>query len=133
MVAAAGAGPAPIPQRKITAETLSQAISYCLSSSAVTAAAAIAQKMQDERGVEAAVRSFHRNLPVKDMCCDILPHLPATFRFSKGKEKTKLSSVVTEILIEQAPKDVKHLKLYALHPSRQLCRTWPCSKSLTSI
>jgi hypothetical protein len=79
----------------------------------VRAAAAIAQKMQDERGVEAAVRSFHKNLPIKDMSCDVLPHLPATFCFGKGKGKTKVSSMVAEILVDQAPKEVKHLKLYA--------------------
>jgi hypothetical protein len=133
MVAAAGAGPAPIPQREITTETLSQAINYCLSPEAVTAAAAIAQKMQGETGVEAAARSFHRNLPVKNMSCDVLPHLPATFRFSKGKDKKKLSSVVAEILVDQAPKDVKHLKLYVhTHPAK-LCRAQHCSKSLTGI
>lgn len=113
MVATAGAGPMPIPQRKLTAESLSQAIKYCMSPEAANAAAAIAQKMQIEKGVEAAVISFHRNLPIKDMSCDILPHLPATFSIGKGKERIRMSSIVTHVLIEKTLKDVKQLKLYA--------------------
>ena len=116
MVAAAGAGPKPIPQRDLTAESLSHAIKYCMSPEAANAAADIAQKMQFERGVEAAVMSFHRNLPIKDMSCDILPHLPATFCIGKGKQKIRMSSLATQILIEKTLKDVKHLKLYASCP-----------------
>jgi hypothetical protein len=113
MVAAAGAGPMPIPQRDITAESLSQAIRFCLSPEAASAAAVIAQKMQSERGVEAAVMSFHRNLPIRDMSCDVLPHLPATFGFYKKGQKWKLSSLATEVMARKLPKDAKNLKLYA--------------------
>jgi hypothetical protein len=111
MVAAAGAGPMPIPQKEINAESLSGAINYCLSPEAASAAAAIAQKMQSERGVEAAVMSFHRNLPVNAMSCDVLPHLPATFYFGKGERKIKISSMVAEVMVEKAQNDAKHLKL----------------------
>jgi hypothetical protein len=111
MVAAAGAGPMPIPQRDITAESLSQAIRFCLSPEAASAAAVIAQKMQSERGVEAAVMSFHRNLPFRDMSCDVLPHLPATFCFDKKGHRMKLSSLATEVMTLRFSKDAKHLKL----------------------
>lgn len=114
MVATAGAGPIPIPQRKLTAESLSQAINYCMSPEAANAAAAIAQKMQIEKGVEAAAMSFHRNLPIKDMSCDVLPHLPATFSIGKGKQRIRMSSLVTHVLIDKTLEDAKHLKLYAL-------------------
>jgi hypothetical protein len=111
MVAAAGAGPEPISQRDLTAESLSTAIRYCLSHEAARAAAVIAQKMQSEVGVQAAARSFHQNLPLKNMSCDVLPHLPAAFCFNKGKDKIKLSSLVTEAVIGKASKDAKYLKL----------------------
>ena len=130
MVAAAGAGPLPIPQREISAESLSRAIKFCLSPEAANSAAVIAEKMQFERGVEVAVMSFHRNLPYKDMLCDILPHLPATFCMGKGESRIKISSLVTEIMIEKAPKDAKHLRLYALGPScpAQKCEMlWKCT------
>ncbi|KAL1794573.1 hypothetical protein ACET3X_006389 [Alternaria dauci] len=112
MVAAAGAGPMPIPQRDITAESLSEAIRFCLSPEAASAAAVIAQKMQSERGVETAVMSFHRNLPVADMTCDVLPHLPATFCMEKRGHGMKVSSLAAETMVLKFPKDAKNLKLY---------------------
>jgi hypothetical protein len=94
MVAGAGAGPMPIPQRDITAESLSQAIRFCLSPEAASAAAVIAQKMQSERGVEAAVMSFHRNLPIKDMSCDVLPRLPYHMHRFKNVDWSRYLSIV---------------------------------------
>ena len=119
MVAAAGAGPMPIPQREFTTESLSKAISYCLSPEAAKAAAVIAQKMHSERGVEAAVRSFHKNLPLQSLSCDVLPDLPAAFCFNKGKDKIKLSSFATEVVIRKAPKDARYLQLYV---AQSLCK-----------
>jgi len=98
MITAAGAGPMPIPQQKLTGESLSQAIRFCLSDNAVKAAETIAQKMQSEIGVEAAARYFHCNLPVEAMCCDMIPHLPAAFSCTKGKKKLKLSSLAAAVL-----------------------------------
>jgi hypothetical protein len=111
MCAAAGAGPRPIPQREFTAETLSRAIDYCLSGAAAGAASAIALKMQDEAGVQAAVRSFHRNLPIKHMPCDVIPHLPASFQFRKGKNIVKLSSLATHLIVSETSNNKKHLQL----------------------
>ncbi|CAN9325860.1 unnamed protein product [Alternaria alternata] len=134
MVAAAGAGPMPIPQRDITAESLSQAIRFCLSPEAASAAAVIAQKMQSERGVEAAVMSFHRNLPIRDMSCDVLPHLPATFGFHKKGQKWKLSSLVTEVMARKLPKDAKNLKLYESKPITIEPRRWdPISGGASAV
>ncbi|XPS77336.1 hypothetical protein M3J09_009362 [Ascochyta lentis] len=116
MCAAAGAGPMPIPQKELTAETLSQAIRYCLSNEAAASAAAIAHKMQAESGVEAAVKSFHQNLPVEQMTCDLSPHLPATFRFKRGRDNVKLSSLATELMSKNGPKELKHLELYQSKP-----------------
>lgn len=113
MVAAAGAGPVPIPQRDFTTKSLSAAIEYCLSDEAKRAAGFISQKMQSEAGVQAAAQSFHRNLPIDKMACDLLPHLPATFRFSKGRSKIKMSSLATEMVLSKIPKIEKNLSLYA--------------------
>lgn len=101
----------PIPQKELTTETLSQAIRYCLSGEAARAAAAIAQKMQAEVGVEAAAKSFHRNLPTKQMTCDLITHLPASFRFKKGKDIVRLSSLAVELLLGDSSKDAKHFEL----------------------
>ncbi|KAH7349176.1 hypothetical protein BKA66DRAFT_447158 [Pyrenochaeta sp. MPI-SDFR-AT-0127] len=134
MVAAAGAGPMPIPQRELTTESLSEAVRYCLSHEAARAAADIAQKMQSEVGIEAAARSFHKSLPVKNMPCDVLPHLPAAFWFNKGKDKIKLSSFATEIVIEKASKDAKYLKLYESNPINiETCRWDPISGGASAV
>jgi hypothetical protein len=114
MCAAAGAGPMPIPQQELTTEALAQAIRYCLSDEAARAAVAIAQKIQTEDGIKAAATSFHLNLPIKQMSCDIIPHLPASFRFNKGKDSIKLSSLAAELLFANTSKDMKHLELYVL-------------------
>jgi hypothetical protein len=90
----------PIPQREFTTESLSKAISYCLS-------------------LEAAVRSFHKNLPLQTLSCDVLPDLPAAFCFNKGKDKIKLSSLATEVVIRKAPKDARYFKLYV---PQSLCK-----------
>lgn len=111
MCAVAGAGPAPIPQKQLTTDTLSAAIKYCLSGDAAVAAAAIAQKMKAETGVENAARSFHQQLPLKRMPCDILAHLPAAFRFRRGNTDIRLSSLAAEFVFQGSPKDAKYLKL----------------------
>jgi hypothetical protein len=79
--------------------------------------------MQSEVGVEAAARSFHRNLPIKNMPCDILPHLPAAFCFNKEKDKIKLSSFAAEVVIEKSAKDAKDAKYLELYASWSLCQT----------
>lgn len=112
MCAAAGAGPAPIPQKELSTETLSQAIRYCLSEKAATAARLIAQKMQAEAGVQAAATSFHQNLPLKQMACNLLPHLPASFCYKRGKRSILLSSFAAELMLQDSPKESKYLELY---------------------
>jgi hypothetical protein len=111
MCAAAGAGPAPIPQKNFTADTLSNAIKYCLSSEAAAAAEAIARKMQAESGVKNAAESFHQHLPGKRMACALMPHLPATFRFKKGNDDIQLSSLAAELICQVSPKNAKYLQL----------------------
>ncbi|KAF3037671.1 hypothetical protein E8E12_007149 [Didymella heteroderae] len=134
MCAVAGAGPAPIPQKQLTTDTLSAAIRYCLSDEAAVAAVAIAQKMQTETGVQNAVRSFHQHLPIDRVACDIMPHLPAAFRFKKGKADIKLSSLAAELVFQKFPKDAKHLELYQSKPFMIEPRRWdPISGGAASV
>lgn len=55
MVAAAGAGPR-----------------MCLAPETANAAKSIAARMRHENGVKEAAQSFHCNLPIETMKCDIL-------------------------------------------------------------
>ncbi|OHX00426.1 UDP-glucosyltransferase [Colletotrichum incanum] len=77
VVAKAGAGPAPIPQKELDVGIMVEAIRFCLSPAANHAVQAVAQTMRQEQGVDTAVVSFHRSIPVNVMCCDILPDQPA--------------------------------------------------------
>lgn len=124
MVAAAGAGPMPIPQKELSTESLFQAIKFCLSNGAAVAAAGIAEKMASEAGVTEAVRSFHRNLPIQKMACDLIPHLAATFQLNKGKPKTKLSSLAAGMIMANQPRGAKSLKLYESNPIIIEHRRW---------
>jgi hypothetical protein len=111
MVAAAGAGPKPIHHKSLTAQNLSEAISYCLTPQASAAAAQIASKMSTETGVRTAVDSFHSHLPLADMMCDILPDEPAVWRYSSKKVSIKLSKKAAEALRDGLKVDGEKLEL----------------------
>ncbi|KAF5518137.1 Sterol 3-beta-glucosyltransferase UGT80B1 [Colletotrichum aenigma] len=104
MVAIAGAGPKPIPHKQLNAENLSEAIRFCLTPEALAAAGELAAKMRTENGVATAVKSFHANLPLEDLPCDIFPDQPATWEYKRGKKHVKLSKKAAGILLD-------HLKI----------------------
>jgi hypothetical protein len=112
MVAAAGAGPTPIPHRELTVDRLAEGIRYCLGEQARLAASSIAAKMQSEVGVKAAVASFHRNLPLERLQCDLDSGLPAVWSFSKSRRKFKLSKIAAQALIADGSIDAKSLTMY---------------------
>jgi hypothetical protein len=100
MVAAAGAGPEPIPHKQLDSKNLAEAISFCLSEEARAAAQTMAGRMQTENGVQEAVRSFHRHLEVDKLRCDLIPSRPAAWRLKKGKVRLKLSNMAAGILVD---------------------------------
>jgi sterol 3beta-glucosyltransferase len=81
VVASNGTGPSPIPIAQLSTESLASAIEVCLTPSAKAAAQNISSQMRRENGVEAAVASFHRHLPVDAMTCDLLPANAARWEF----------------------------------------------------
>lgn len=94
----------------LTAENLAEAINFLITPEARHSAHQIAQSMSAENGVEAAVQSFHRNLPRDTVRCDMLPDLPAvwTYRIS-SKQTIKLSKLAAEALIDRLKIDGKKL------------------------
>ncbi|OCL10385.1 glycosyltransferase family 1 protein [Glonium stellatum] len=116
MIHAAGAGPKPIPFKFLSSQNLAEAISYCLTPEAQISAQDIASKMKTESGVEAAAQSFHANLPLELLQCDILPDRPAVWAYKKGNRPVKLSKLAAEILIEYMEVNEKSLKLYESNP-----------------
>ncbi|EKG18726.1 hypothetical protein MPH_04015 [Macrophomina phaseolina MS6] len=110
MIAASGAGPVPIPQKQLTSDNLAEAIRYCLCPQASSAAYQISEKMKMEAGVSAAVASFHKNLPLETMSCDIIPDQPASWTYTKGKIPVKISKLAAETIMSKLSIDKKHLK-----------------------
>ncbi|KAF7324784.1 Glycosyltransferase family 1 protein [Mycena kentingensis (nom. inval.)] len=111
MVAESRAGPAPIPHQSLTAFALNKAIQFCLSPDVAAAARGIADKMRGESGVDAAVTSFYRNLPLASMQCDILPDRCASWKVKMGGKKARISKLAAEVLIQSS-----FLKRDALKP-----------------
>lgn len=112
MVAAGQAGPNPIPHKELTASNLAEAIRYCLTPDAARGAGLIADKMRSEMGVQEAVKSFHRNLPLERLQCEILPDQPAVWSFSKGKRKVRLSKVAASTILAKKTIERSHIELY---------------------
>jgi UDP:flavonoid glycosyltransferase YjiC (YdhE family) len=66
-VAALGAGPAPLPLRRLTAERLAEAIDRAVADPRLRAAAAAAgERLRAEDGVGAAVEAIARHAPVRE-------------------------------------------------------------------
>ncbi|KAF4951968.1 hypothetical protein FGADI_7084 [Fusarium gaditjirri] len=85
-VANGGAGPAPIPHIELTVDKLAAAIHV---------------------RVRAAVRSFHKGLPLERIRCDVIPIEPAVWSYSKSKSPIKLSKNAVEVS-EQSHTDRNH-------------------------
>ncbi|KAH7129601.1 sterol glucosyltransferase [Dactylonectria estremocensis] len=117
MVAAAGAGPKPIPQKSLTVETLVRAIEFCLTPEAAKAAQGIKAKMETESGVKTAVLSFHKNLPTHELECEILRGDPAAWVWSQRGTRIRLSKVAAEILSRHLKLDFRRLQV---HESRRI-------------
>lgn len=133
MVAQKGAGPPPIPRRRLTTEKLSQAIQYCASPIAKEAAAKLADEMRLELGVKAAVQSFHRHLPKDVMSCDLISDLPATWIYKKSKRSIKISGAAAEILIQSRRIQAEDLQLYKSKPIIIENRRWDFITSSLSV
>ena len=110
MIAEAGVGPEPISPSRLTVEALADAIRSCLQGHVREAAESIAERMQHETGVQAAVESFHRNLNVEAMRCDVLPDQAAVWSCKSGKKRVKISKLAAEAVIAQRPSFAKQLK-----------------------
>ncbi|KAJ7182660.1 putative sterol glucosyltransferase [Mycena crocata] len=119
MVAAAGAGPKPIPHKVLDAQNLAKAIIFCLTPEATLSARAIASKMSSESGIKTAVDSFHANLPLERLQCDILPNRPAAWTIKKGNKKIRLSKLAAEVLVGKSQFDRKALKLQ-VHDTKRI-------------
>ena len=110
MVKATGAGPEPIPYKALNVDNLADAIEFCLEPAVAAVARRIADRINQENGVRAAVNSFHAHLPRQDMECDLIPGEPAVWKFKKGRRVVKMSKMAAFMLRDQGRLQEKHLK-----------------------
>lgn len=111
MIASAGLGPEPVLPSKLTAATLAEAIGFCLSDHVREAARSVAERMQHESGVQSAVASFHKQLNIATLQCDILPDQAAVWSCKSGKKRAKISKLAAEAVVTQRPSFAKQLKV----------------------
>lgn len=90
---------------------MTQAIDFLTSASAAKAAQTIARTMRSENGVQTAVDSFHRHLPLDAMTCDITHIHVARWTVKKHKRVVRLSDQAAAVLLAQ-----KLIKLGDLKP-----------------
>lgn len=131
-VAAAGAGPAPIPHKKLNSVKLAEAIRYCLTAEALGAAQLIADQMRNETGVQTAVASFYRQLSAEALQCDIVPSMTAVYEYSTDSKCIKLSASVAETLVKHERIKTKQLRLYEPKPIKIENRRWDPVTSFAS-
>ncbi|RDW75118.1 hypothetical protein BP6252_06260 [Coleophoma cylindrospora] len=132
MVAAAAAGPRPIDHKLLSSDALAKAISFCLLPETLYAARKLSFGMKSDSGVKEAVQSFHRNLPINNMTCELLPKKAATWVWSKRKQTVKLSHRAAAALVECGHIDVKDLALIKTKPIYIDVRRWDPFTATTS-
>ncbi|KAH8705220.1 putative UDP-glucose,sterol transferase [Talaromyces proteolyticus] len=110
IIAQAGAGPPPVPYKKLTATNLASAISTALEPLAKTNAENIGKKMRMENGVQDAVKSFHHHLNIEKSRCSICPHKPAVWWHRRSR--IKLSAFAASVLVHTGHVDPHDLVMY---------------------
>ncbi|GAB1320202.1 hypothetical protein MFIFM68171_10412 [Madurella fahalii] len=113
MVANTGAGPQPVPYKRLTAEKLAEGIRYCITKEAREAAERIARNIEIEGdGAENACKAFHKGLVLKgnrSMRCSIFPDKVAVWQMKKTG--LRLSVLAAELLVERGLVSWKKLRL----------------------
>jgi len=98
IVARAGAGPLPIPYKRLTADKLKDAIEMALKEETQVKAQAISRKMNQENGVRDGVRSFHRQLNLRSLRCCVCPVHPAVWHLKRTQ--LGFSAFAATVLVE---------------------------------
>ncbi|TQW00255.1 glycosyltransferase family 28 N-terminal domain-containing protein [Cordyceps javanica] len=110
MVARAGAGPDPIPHRRLTTQKLAEAINFCLKPESRARAEDFARKIAQERGDEMGAQLFHQFLEVDRLRCTLAPSRPAVWRVKRTQ--IRLSAFAACTLTNENLLDFDDLKLF---------------------
>jgi hypothetical protein len=109
MVAKAGAGPAPIPYKDLTADGLADAIVQALKPDLLEQAQEMARKIGTEDGLRKGAQCFHQMLDMEKMRCQIFPNRPAVWRVRRTQ--IRLSALAAYTLYDKKVLTWDDLKL----------------------
>ena len=109
-VARAGAGPTPIPYKRLTADKLADAINFCLKPETLERAKGLASKMAAEKGSDVAAQSLHQHLEVDRLRCTLAPSRSAAWRIKRTR--VRLSAFAACTLANAGLLDFHDLKLF---------------------
>ncbi|KIW01832.1 uncharacterized protein PV09_06683 [Verruconis gallopava] len=98
MIAKAGAGPAPVPFKKMTAESLAESITYALKPEVKKAVQAMADQIASENGARDTATDINERLDVSDFRCDLFPDKLAVWLHKKTG--SQLSGMAASSLIQ---------------------------------
>lgn len=112
VVANAGAGPQPLPYKRLTANDLADAIIIALDSTVVTNASLLATRLNAEQGDKTAAHSFHHALPLDVMACSMDDQRAAVWQFRRRGSGVRLSSLAVTVLRKEGLLDFNELELY---------------------
>ncbi|KAI0473713.1 hypothetical protein GGR56DRAFT_546540 [Xylariaceae sp. FL0804] len=110
MVARAGAGPDPIPYKKLTAEKLAEAIRMAIKPETLERAKELGEKIRQEKGADVGGQSFHRHLDVDKLRCSVAPSRAAVWRIRRTD--THLSALAAAVLVNGGMLQYSDLKLF---------------------
>ena len=121
MVAKAGAGPSPIPNKELTSDKLAVGILKCLDPETQRRAKELGAKIESEQGTHTGAENFHDKLNVDSLRCAVAPDHIAVWRVRRTTVKLSAFALVT--LSNEGLLDPKDLKLY--RPREYDCEEGP--------
>ena len=109
MVAKAGAGPTPIPSKKLDADKLAAAIHEALKPDMQQKAKVLSAKISSEKGCDVGAKSFHDLLGIDSLRCALAPSRAAVWRVKRTN--IRLSAFAAATLGDEGLLDFNTLKL----------------------
>ncbi|KXJ96095.1 hypothetical protein Micbo1qcDRAFT_231209 [Microdochium bolleyi] len=110
MVHRAGAGPEPIPYKKLTAEGLAEAIRVAIKPETLERAKELGEKIREEKGADVGGQCFHNHLDIDSLRCSIVPSRVAVWRVRRST--CHLSALAATHLVNTGYLTYSDLKLF---------------------
>lgn len=109
MIHKAGAGPEPVPFKKMTEDSLYNSIMTALGPEIQKNVKIMSEKIAGENGAETAAATFNSTVNIESMRCLLSPDRLAVWRL-KGTD-IRLSSVAASLLVDEGFVDISQFKL----------------------